>query len=139
MANPNFKLQEKRQHQNALLENQPPVKSRPARKRGLTTGLLGLVLGTATIWLFFDAQLRTLVAQWCQPRIGFPNPAAALAGCPGYVASNVEETSSSLTADLKLAGEACNVYGRDLAELKLLVEYQTGWSTGNSWVRPSIH
>ncbi|KAI6477351.1 hypothetical protein MCOR04_009721 [Pyricularia oryzae] len=125
MANPNFKLQEKRQHQNALLENQPPVKSRPARKRGLTTGLLGLVLGTATIWLFFDAQLRTLIAQWCQPRIGFPNPAAALAGCPGYVASNVEETSSSLTADLKLAGEACNVYGRDLAELKLLVEYQT--------------
>lgn len=30
--------------------------------------------------------------------------------CPGYKASNVRETDSGLTADLTLAGPACNVY-----------------------------
>ncbi|KAJ4295473.1 hypothetical protein N0V90_007485 [Kalmusia sp. IMI 367209] len=44
--------------------------------------------------------------------------------CPGYEASNVVKSDSSLTADLKLAGSACNVYGDDLTDLKLLVEYQ---------------
>lgn len=46
--------------------------------------------------------------------------------CPGYRASNVEETDSGLTADLTLAGEACNIYGEDIENLKLVVEYQTG-------------
>jgi alpha-glucosidase len=45
--------------------------------------------------------------------------------CPGYSASNVVKTDSTLTADLKLAGTACNAYGQDLDDLKLLVEYQT--------------
>ena len=46
--------------------------------------------------------------------------------CPGYKASSVQEGANSLTADLALAGEACNTYGSDLENLKLLVEYQTG-------------
>ncbi|KAF2088804.1 glycoside hydrolase family 31 protein [Saccharata proteae CBS 121410] len=45
--------------------------------------------------------------------------------CPGYIASNVVDDGSSFTADLKLAGPACNVYGQDLDNLKLNVEYQT--------------
>ncbi|KAA8651458.1 putative alpha-glucosidase [Aspergillus tanneri] len=45
--------------------------------------------------------------------------------CPGYKASNVHEKDNSLTADLTLAGNPCNVYGSDLKDLKLLVEYQT--------------
>ncbi|OCK81184.1 glycoside hydrolase family 31 protein [Lepidopterella palustris CBS 459.81] len=45
--------------------------------------------------------------------------------CPGYTASNIVKTDSTLSADLKLAGTACNVYGTDLVDLKLLVEYQT--------------
>lgn len=52
--------------------------------------------------------------------------AAAVEDCPGYQASNVKETDHGLTADLSLAGDACNVYGDDLTDLKLLVEYQTG-------------
>lgn len=48
--------------------------------------------------------------------------------CPGYVASNVQTTGSSIAADLKLAGAPCNRYSPDLEELKLLVEYQTGKS-----------
>lgn len=46
--------------------------------------------------------------------------------CPGYVAHNVEKSDSKVTADLKLNGKACNIYGEDLPELKLLVEHQTG-------------
>lgn len=30
--------------------------------------------------------------------------------CPGYKASNVQDTSSGFNADLTLAGQACNVY-----------------------------
>ncbi|KAM0433413.1 hypothetical protein ACHAPT_004291 [Fusarium lateritium] len=51
--------------------------------------------------------------------------AASIDACPGYGASNVEETTNGLTADLTLLGEPCNVYGTDLTELKLVVEYQT--------------
>jgi alpha-glucosidase len=46
--------------------------------------------------------------------------------CPGYRASNVKTTDGGLTADLTLAGDACNAYGKDLHDLKFLVEYQTG-------------
>lgn len=46
--------------------------------------------------------------------------------CPGYKASNVKENAHSLTADLTLAGEPCNSYGKDLKDLRLQVEYQTG-------------
>ncbi|KAL7623189.1 hypothetical protein AAE478_006870 [Parahypoxylon ruwenzoriense] len=49
----------------------------------------------------------------------------ALAACPGYTASNVVKTASGLTADLKLAGEACNAYGSDLDDLILEVSYDT--------------
>ena len=52
--------------------------------------------------------------------------AASVDSCPGYVASNLVQTDTAFTADLKLAGAACNAYGLDLTDLKLLVEYQTG-------------
>jgi alpha-glucosidase len=51
---------------------------------------------------------------------------AQSSSCPGYTASNVQATDSGLTAQLSLAGEACNTYGTDLQNLTLLVEYQTG-------------
>ena len=54
--------------------------------------------------------------------------AASIDDCPGYTASNIVQTGTGLTADLTLAGPACNVYGYDLGALKLLVEYQTGLS-----------
>jgi len=52
--------------------------------------------------------------------------AASIDDCPGYTATNVVRSATGLTADLTLAGPACNVYGYDLGALKLLVEYQTG-------------
>lgn len=51
---------------------------------------------------------------------------ADLNKCPGYAASNVVVTDTSLKADLKLNGDKCNVYGHDLENLKLEVEHQTG-------------
>lgn len=54
-----------------------------------------------------------------QARAADPN------ACPGYTASNVVKTDSSLTADLTLSGTACNVYSDDIKDLKLAVEYQT--------------
>lgn len=44
--------------------------------------------------------------------------------CPGYKASHVRKSDYGLTADLNLAGEACNVYGNDVTALSLVVEYQ---------------
>ena len=54
--------------------------------------------------------------------------AASVDDCGGYAASNVATTPNTITADLTLNGEPCNVYGQDLQNLKLLVEYQTGKS-----------
>ncbi|KAF2140842.1 glycoside hydrolase family 31 protein [Aplosporella prunicola CBS 121167] len=50
---------------------------------------------------------------------------APIENCPGYTASNIVDTGSAFTADLKLAGSACNTYGTDLTDLKLQVEYQS--------------
>lgn len=51
-----------------------------------------------------------------------------LATCPGYKASNIKvlNRGSRLTADLDLAGPACNVYGPEIKTLKLEVDYETG-------------
>ena len=54
------------------------------------------------------------------------NNTGDISACPGYAASNVVNTTSGLTADLTLAGTACNVYGTDITDLTLTVEYQTG-------------
>lgn len=48
--------------------------------------------------------------------------------CPGYRASDVKTTANGLTAKLTLAGTPCNLYGIDLEDLTLTVEYQTGKS-----------
>lgn len=45
--------------------------------------------------------------------------------CPGYIASNAQESSFGLTADLTLAGTACNVYGNEINDLWLSVQYQS--------------
>jgi alpha-glucosidase len=59
------------------------------------------------------------------PNINDPRAINAQNVCPGYVASNVIQTSHGMTADLSLAGAPCNVYGTDIDSLKLLVEFQS--------------
>ncbi|KAI4755607.1 alpha-glucosidase [Aureobasidium sp. EXF-3400] len=46
--------------------------------------------------------------------------------CPGYKATNVQQNSQGLTADLTLNGPACNTYGQDIENLKLEITHQTG-------------
>ncbi|KAI8964588.1 glycoside hydrolase family 31 protein [Daldinia sp. FL1419] len=64
------------------------------------------------------------VGQPIIPNIVDPQAVNPQAVCPGYVASNVKNTNNGFTADLTLAGEACNVYGTDIEALSLTVEYQ---------------
>ena len=59
------------------------------------------------------------------PNIEDPTAPDSQLGCPGYIATNVEEQASGLTADLDLAGPPCNTYGIDIEQLSLLVEYQS--------------
>lgn len=58
------------------------------------------------------------------PNVLDPEAVDAQSICPGYQASNVRGSANGFTADLKLAGAACNVYGNDVPALELLVEYQ---------------
>lgn len=73
------------------------------------TFLLGLLL----LWANF--------VQW-----GIAAPFEGLADCPGYKASNVMRSVNSITADLTLAGSACDLYSSDITNLKFLAEWQTG-------------
>jgi len=79
---------------------------------------------TSKMLLFAPLALLSGVAANLLPR----QQNATLDSCPGYKASNVKTSGTGLTASLTLAGTACNVYGTDLEELTLIVEYQTGKS-----------
>lgn len=59
--------------------------------------------------------------------------------CPGYKAENIAKTDSGITADLNLAGAACNAYSRDLKNLKLLIEYETSMSAWCDQLTRSFH
>ncbi|ORX95973.1 glycosyl hydrolases family 31-domain-containing protein [Clohesyomyces aquaticus] len=88
----------------------------------LTTFILTLVAAQA----IFAAPSPRIYVPPDPPNVNISNPPTALgAECPGYAASNVKKTDSSLTADLTLAGPACNLFSTDLVDLKLSVEYQT--------------
>jgi alpha-glucosidase len=58
------------------------------------------------------------------PNINDPEAIDPQTACPGYKASNVQDTEGGFTADLDLAGSACNVYGNDVEHLVLFVEFQ---------------
>ena len=49
-----------------------------------------------------------------------------LDACPGYKATDVSASGTKVTATLILAGKPCNVFGNDIQELSLSVEYETG-------------
>ncbi|KAI2476772.1 Glycoside hydrolase family 31 protein [Pyrenophora tritici-repentis] len=80
--------------------------------------LLGLTACSSLIAAIPISQDATEVSKFIAARAPVDN-------CTGYSASNVVMTDSSLTADLTLAGAACNLYSEDIKDLKLVVEYQT--------------
>ncbi|KAF2753996.1 alpha-glucosidase [Pseudovirgaria hyperparasitica] len=58
-------------------------------------------------------------------RISIQQSTLELDQCPGYRITNVSKTSDSVTADLFLAGDACNTYGYDIEALKLQVNWES--------------
>lgn len=62
---------------------------------------------------------------------------AGVSACKGYKAQNVKESSTGLTATLTLIGEGCGIYGPDIQELKLEVDYQTGRPPVSHLLSPS--
>lgn len=51
---------------------------------------------------------------------------ATIENCLGYSASHVRQSFNGLVADLTLIGSPCNIYGDDIKNLKLQVDYQGG-------------
>ena len=78
----------------------------------MLAGVLGLILAAAPL------------AQGAV--VGLASDALGRPPCPGYKAVNAREDTDSFSVDLKLAGKPCNMYGIDLKDLVLTVEYQTG-------------
>ena len=69
---------------------------------------------------------RTLVSLFAAALVSanYTDP-NVLDACPGYKATGVISSGPKLTANLVLAGKACNVYGPDIEKLKLEVTYET--------------
>jgi alpha-glucosidase len=59
------------------------------------------------------------------PNVDDPLAVDAQTVCPGYSASNVQQDKNGFTASLSLAGAPCNVYGTDIDELSLSVQFQS--------------
>lgn len=77
--------------------------------------------------------LQSIFLLWASfVRWGAAVPLRRADDCPGYKASNVVRSDSSVTADLTLAGTACNLYSTDLTDLKFLAEWQTGMLANQS-------
>ena len=79
---------------------------------------------TASYREVFTVPADSDVGQPLLPNVEDPEAVDAQSVCPGYTASNVQDTTTGFTADLSLGGEACNVYGNEIEELALTVEYQ---------------
>lgn len=78
--------------------------------------------------------LGSVLVHWTQSA-----PLRRADDCPGYTASNVQNTEGGITADLTLAGAECNVYGTDLHDLKFEASYQTGELVHRSRILVSFH
>ncbi|OCH87274.1 hypothetical protein OBBRIDRAFT_837500 [Obba rivulosa] len=77
---------------------------------------------------FIFATLR-LSVQWdtlpSTVLVDYPNHSLNISSCPGYTLIELKETRSGITARLNLAGDACNAFGQDIADLTLQVTYDT--------------
>lgn len=81
--------------------------------------------GTTTSWRsIFTVPPEADMGANILPNIYDPQAINVQDVCPGYTASGVTSTANGFMADLNLAGPACNVYGNDIANLTLVVEYQ---------------
>ncbi|KAH3916689.1 alpha-glucosidase [Parastagonospora nodorum] len=74
--------------------------------------------------LFAVAADDTRSAACVTPNVANPNAPDAQELFPGYKAVNVVTSDNTIAADLSLGGTACNVYGNEISDLVLEVQYQ---------------
>ncbi|KAK9426617.1 putative alpha-glucosidase [Seiridium unicorne] len=84
----------------------------------------GPVTGSATDYPTPTLPFSVNYAPSVTPNVLSPSSPNAQQLCPGYKASNAANHDAGFTADLVLAGTPCNVYGNDIENLVLDVEYQ---------------
>lgn len=85
------------------------------------------MLPTPRLWGIATAIFSLLAATADVARAEEVNP-AVLDACPGYNATDVNVDGPTLTAKLVLAHAPCNIFGKDIKVLDLLVVYETGAS-----------
>lgn len=79
---------------------------------------------TTSFRSIFTVPSEADVGQNILPNVKDPQAVNVQDVCPGYTASGVTNTANGFTANLDIAGPPCNVYGNDIANLTLVVEYQ---------------
>lgn len=79
---------------------------------------------TTSFRAIFTVPTDADVGQPVIPNIQDPQAVDVQTVCPGYTASNVQTSDTGLTADLDLAGADCSVYGNDVQNLTLTIQYQ---------------
>ena len=102
-------------------ESSSPTPASTTQESGFSTTLNGTPTSFRSI---FTIPASADVGVDVLPNIQDPSAVNAQDVCPGYKASNLKENDKGLTATLSLAGQPCNVYGIDVEELSLSVEYQ---------------
>jgi len=104
-----------------------------------TTDSMALSISTTTTSLQpqFTVPTSADLGAAVLPNIHDSNAIDAQTVCPGYLATSIDVTAYGLRAHLTLAGEPCNVYGTDISDLDLIVEYQTQ-SRLHVNIKPSI-
>jgi len=76
---------------------------------------------------------RSSLRRWIVLYCSFIGVNAHPDSCLGYSASEVTKGPSSFQAELHLIGSGCSIFGPDLPQLGVHVEYQTG---ALSWLYP---
>ncbi|KAK3328533.1 glycoside hydrolase family 31 protein [Cercophora scortea] len=87
--------------------------------------MVAMMVGSRLFALGFLAGLGSAAGVLPPRALSTTRAVGTLESCPGYKASNIKTSPSGLTADLTLAGTACNVYGTDLRDLVLEVTYES--------------
>ena len=111
----------------SALGNQSPIgATSPAALPTMTGSPVATIDGTASTFRpIFTVPSAADLGATLIPNINDPQAVDAQTVCPGYTASNLQRSPYGLSATLSLAGNACNVYGTDIARLNLTVEYQS--------------
>lgn len=84
-----------------------------------------LLLSYVTVFLLRFSSATPSQYPPLQDPLASPVHSSNVSGCPGYVLGSLKQRSTGLTAQLSLAGPACNAFGRDISKLTVQVTYES--------------